>query len=168
MGKGCKFCPSCNSANGPRSFVCKSCAKPFTMKIKAKKTPLPVKPVPTAIAVLPKKRHRRTKEQMLLAEGKKPIIQKEFNWTELKKGDEIRVLGGGPYWPREPEDGGNISIGYSGIFTVKYVDEQGIHATGKQEDNGHCYIFCGKEHKSKTGTVMSPHRIAKINRRVKE
>lgn len=166
MPRGTKICHSCNSVNGPRAYSCKSCAAPFTLKRKPKLPPEPVAKSNTALP--PKKRKRRTKEQMLLAQGKKPVVQKDFNWRDLKKGDEIKVLGGGPYWPREPEDGGDISIGYSGIFTVKYVDEHGIHAYGKNEDNGHSYIYMGVTRKSNSGTIMATHKIAKVNRRIKD
>lgn len=36
MPRGSKICPNCNTGNGPRAYVCKSCDQPFAFKAKSK------------------------------------------------------------------------------------------------------------------------------------
>lgn len=165
MSRGKKTCPSCKKEVGPRTKICSCGHAFFSAQPQVDRTTF-IKPKPMAKPVQVIKQKRKVRTPVINA--RKEIVQKDFNWRELKKGDEIRVLEGGPFWPREPEDGGNIEIGYRGVFTVKHLDDHGIHAYGKSEDNGHSYIFCGEPRKSNSGTMMVAHKIAKINKRIKD
>ena len=98
----------------------------------------------------------------------RPPKTQVIDWTLLEHGDLIKVKqGSGPYWL--DEDGEKMPMGYKGIFRVKRLDSQGIHAYPvKSPDSGHCYIYMGKKTRAETGTFMRPHRIRKLNKRIKK
>src|SRR6188768_2776846 len=103
--------------------------------------------------------------------NKKPEFLKQekgdhkFNWKELQRGDRIKVLtGSGSYWPTETE---KVNMGYYGKFVVKYIDKNGIHATGNKKEGpmSHCYIWMGAEVVTPSGLVRAPHRVVKLKAR---
>lgn len=161
MGKGSKICPHCQESNGPRSFVCKRCLRGFVVKgVLQPDLTSTFNPgasgASTALAV---------------ADTRKQLKTKEVDFRELKKDDLFKVVSGGPVWPRSIENGGNIPIGYYGIFKVDYIDHEGIHAwpvKAKTEGGGKCYIYCATtQKKMESGTLMLPHHIVQVHRRIK-
>jgi hypothetical protein len=158
MGKGSKTCQFCSFITGPRSKNCPSCGKGFKLKDKVQPDLIPASGgspgASTALSV---------------AHSRKELGHKEVDFRELKKNDYFKVLGGGPVWPKAIEDGGDLACGYYGIFKVRYIDEEGIHAYGvKSADTGHSYIYMGPEKKMKSGTLMRPHKIVRVTRKVKD
>ena len=99
----------------------------------------------------------------------------KINWTELQKGDIIKVLGGGPVWKNSSEDfsallviedeeveeSNKIRMGYRGKYSVVSLDKNGIIAYGIEKNSGYCHIWMGAE-KVTEGLVKRPHRIVKI------
>lgn len=85
------------------------------------------------------------------------------DWKELQPGDHIRVSGG-PVWIGK--DLTETSMGYSGIYSVVSLDENGILARGIDKFSGYCHIWMGEEKKSDTGVIRRPHKISKLKRTV--
>ena len=82
------------------------------------------------------------------------------DFTTLKKGDEIRVVGGsGPYYTRE--NGEKLYLTDRGKYIVKNVDENGIHTHGK---HGYDYLYMGKKCPSEIldSITKAPHKIILI------
>lgn len=127
--KGKKTCPKCEELNGCRSLSCKNCNHKFlTSKSK------------------PKPQRRRIKRRKRW---------EEIDWTELQKGDTIKVVqGSGPYYINK--EGETTSFGYHGKFTVKWLDEDGIHALGK---HGHSFLYMGEEKEGITGTFLRKYKF---------
>jgi len=88
----------------------------------------------------------------------------EIDWKALKRGDKIRVKQNtGPY--SLDADGQKINMGYKGEFNVSFVDDNGIHAHGNDDEGpqSHCYIWMGAEKKNKfTSLVRKAHEIEKL------
>lgn len=86
----------------------------------------------------------------------------KVSWKTLEEGEIIKVVSGsGPYFNGKED---KISMGYSGIFRVKYTDETGIHAYPvKATESGHCFILM-KSTKSVCGLVNQPHRIRRLKK----
>lgn len=91
---------------------------------------------------------------------KKNSVSTKVNWQELANGDYIKVTSG-PVWLSK--DKTEIPMGYSGVFVVVGLDENGILAQGKDRTSGFCHIWMGKEILNDVGILKRPHRIAKIN-----
>lgn len=140
MGRGQKTCKSCGTHTGPRAFKCPKCGEPFEFKDK----------VPSCF--------------------KPEKGESVFDWRTLVRGDRIRVIAGsGPYYPKNSQRDEDIPMGYYGKFTVRYLDENGIHAYGnvKEGEQSHCYIFMNPEASglSKTGMMRVPHKIVKLRKK---
>lgn len=142
MSRGKKMCPNCGEGCGPRSLNCKSCGAAFTFN--------------------PKK----------LSLNK--VVKEKLDWHSLQRGDTIKVIAGtGPFFPYtnpESKQIEPIAVGHFGIFQVRSVEKDGIGAFeilpgGRQ--GGFCYIYMGKPKKGVTGTVMRPHKIKRVIRRIK-
>tara|TARA_Y100001938_G_C8082472_1_gene429976 strand:+ start:1444 stop:1845 length:402 start_codon:yes stop_codon:yes gene_type:complete len=83
------------------------------------------------------------------------------DWKSLKRGDVVKsVQGYGPYWINE--EGERESMGYYGLFKVRYVEDDGIGAYpygSKQKHGGFHFLYMGKEKKSITGGVSRSHKL---------
>lgn len=89
-------------------------------------------------------------------------VVRDFNWTDLEKGDKIKV-GGGPYFLH---DGELIPMGYRGKFIVEKVDDKGIQAWGIDKNAGFAHIYMGPDHQSsETGVYKTRHKILKLKRK---
>lgn len=90
----------------------------------------------------------------------KVVQDKNFEWTQLVKGDLIKVVSGsGPTYKGAVEV---IAMGYRGIFRVSELDKNGIHAYPvKAHEAGHCFIVM-KPITSACGLVIKPHRVRKL------
>lgn len=92
--------------------------------------------------------------------SKNKSLAKVSNWKELAEGDYIRASGG-PVWIGK--GGEELPMGYSGIFSVISLDENGILACGKDKTSGFCHIWMGREMVNACGIHKRPHRISKLN-----
>lgn len=89
-------------------------------------------------------------------------IVKDFVWSELEKGDKIKV-GGGPYFLSGSE---LIPMGYRGKFVVEKVDEKGICAWGIDKNAGFVHIYMGPDYQNKeTGVWKVKHKILKLKKK---
>jgi len=87
---------------------------------------------------------------------------KDFNWTELEKGDKIKV-GGGPYFLNTGE---LIPMGYRGKFVVESVDKNGILAWGIDKNAGFAHIYMAGDIQNKeTGVWKTKHKLIKLKQR---
>lgn len=86
-------------------------------------------------------------------------LHKVSDWKSLESGDHIRVSGG-PVWPSD--DSTEKPMGYSGIFEVVKLDDNGIVARGFGGASGYCHIWMGEEKLSSTGMIKRPHKISKL------
>lgn len=89
----------------------------------------------------------------------------KIDWKSLQKGDTIKVSGGGPFFLKKGtlEE---VSMGYSGLFSVCAVDENGIQAIGIDKFSGFCHIWMNGEGVSSTGVNKRPHSVYKVEKRV--
>lgn len=113
--KGQKICGFCQGINGCRSYKCKHCLKEFISN----------KIVRSSLQRPKGKKNRKWKRVL--------------DWTELKKGDKIKVKGGPKYLS---QNGSMVKFGYDGFFKVLALDGYGIHANGNKHEgpSNHCYI----------------------------
>lgn len=96
------------------------------------------------------------------SEKKTLKIVKNFDWTQLERGDKIKV-GGGPYYLHEGE---LIPMGYRGKFIVEKVDDKGIRAWGIDKNAGFAHIYMGPDFRSpETGIYKTKHKILKLKRK---
>jgi hypothetical protein len=88
---------------------------------------------------------------------RKPRQFKTVDWTELEKGDVIKLIGGhGPYMMI---DGQRHNIGVPpGQYKVRKLDDNGIHAL---RGINHFFIYMGEEKESAIG-VSAPHKFKKV------
>jgi rRNA maturation protein Nop10 len=143
MPRGQKKCDNCGELTGPRAHNCPNCGHKFTFN--------------------PKKY------------SPNKVVKEPFDWRNLKKGEFIKSIGGhGPFYPTTNHETGEkeiVPMGHYGIFKVEFVDNQGIGAYEvhkNHQSGGFCYLYMGKPKLSKvTDTVMRPHKIKKVIRRVK-
>ena len=143
MGRrGQKLCPNCNQACGPRTLACPECGQAFSFNLKK----------PSLIKV--------TKEKL--------------DWHNLQRGDTVKVITGtGPFFPYtnpETKQIEPIAMGHFGIFQVRSVGRDGISAfqiLPGGANGGHCYIYMGKPRIGVTGTVMLPHKLKRVIKRVR-
>lgn len=82
------------------------------------------------------------------------------NWKDLSVGDYIKSSGG-PVWI--DKDGNEMSMGYSGTYSVLGLDENGILAQGRDKTSGFCHIWMAKEFVNCFGIHKRPHKIFKLN-----
>lgn len=82
------------------------------------------------------------------------------DWKNLSVGDYIKVAGG-PVWI--DQNGTELPMGYSGIFSVIDLDKNGILACGKYKNSGFCHIWMAEEIVNNCGIHKRPHKIAKLN-----
>jgi hypothetical protein len=158
MGKGIKICSVCGLSTGPRAF---HCPNGHGFIIKGKKQP---------DLVSASNNDAKASNEITISDSRKQLKHKEVDWKLLVKNDVIKVVSGGPLWPRKTEDGGDVPFGYYGIYSVKSIDEQGILAypLKAKTEAGACYIYMGEEKKMKSGSLMRPHKIMKVHRKVKD
>ena len=94
---------------------------------------------------------------------KKPQKHKRLlveDYTTLKKGDIIRVVGGsGPYHIDENNDRHYLTD--RGVYIVKEIDDKGIHAYGTGMYTGYSFLYMGRKRKSNLcyNLYSSPHKI---------
>jgi len=190
MGRrGQKICPSCSQTTGPRSFKCPNCNYNFQFKIKTKKkTKTQIETKPKIIKTFNKIGQGKKQcscgtiigvRTRVCSSCNKSFIftpkclkekRKKINWRELQKQDYFRVMvGSGPYYPVDKETGiERINMGYSGIFRVAYLEDNGIHAYPiTKGESGHCFIYMGPKEKAKNGLVRRPHKIVKVKPRIR-
>jgi len=95
----------------------------------------------------------------------RPIRGREVNWRHLNHGDVIKVTqGSGPYW-EDSETGERVGLGEHGIFTVKHVTKDGIHAFPKN-GHSHSFIYMGDKYYTEYGYVGVAHKISLIKKKV--
>ena len=177
MSKGKKKCEKCEHETGPRSKTCPKCSHVFKKKHRKPKV------------LSGGGRGRKTCTHCGTVQGVRvkfcTICHKPFqfvpssmkekrtlvNWRELEPGYHIRVIvGSGPYWPTENEWGfeEKIHMGYYGIYTVKQLAKDGIHAYPvSKHEAGHCFIYMGETVKSDTGLIRAAHKIVKVKRKIR-
>lgn len=141
-----KECPKCKHKSGVRTIQCKCGYGFFNDDGKPKK--------PNKLLATPPQWNNNCE-----VKRHKPPPQYTTNWTNLEKGDRIKVKSdSGPRMIMS--DGVDICIGHHGVFTVYKLDLNGIHAHGK---HGYVFLWMGKETFSKdTGILRKPHKIRKI------
>lgn len=89
-----------------------------------------------------------------------PRRSQVLDWRSLKSGDKIRVIGGtGPYYVGA--DGIRTYFTERGIYTVRGVDKNGIHA---YDGTGYCFLYMGLCQKSTLidNIIKEPHKILQI------
>ena len=140
-----KPCPKCQKHNGVRTLTCE-CGFEFR-----KSKPYKIKQTTNKPKVLPVLSE-------LTPEPKK-INSKSVPWTDLEKGDKVKVSkDSGPRMVLS--DGVEVCIGHHGVFTVHKLDLNGIHAYGK---NGYAFLWMGQEEFSKeTGIRRTQHKIKRL------
>tara|TARA_R100000700_G_C3120279_1_gene109580 strand:- start:287 stop:682 length:396 start_codon:yes stop_codon:yes gene_type:complete len=93
--------------------------------------------------------------------GRKVKTNELKDWKSLKRGDVVKSIQGyGPYWINE--DGERESLGYYGLFKVRYVEKDGIGAYpygAKQRHGGFHFLYMGKEKESITGGISRSHKL---------
>lgn len=134
LKRGQKLCKNCNQINGARAHTCKHCNNEFKAGATSKN-----KPVKT----------RKTKK-----------YEEITDWTNLKNGDRIKVVGRSGNYYQTP-DGERQYLTDAGLYTVQHVDSLGLHVY----DGGYGYIYMGPEVPSAVIPNMyrSPHKILKAN-----
>lgn len=85
--------------------------------------------------------------------NKRKAKTEKVNWKELSKGDKIKVRGGSVY--------NSHTIPRRGIFIVKKVDEDGIHAY-PLKGGGHAFINMTQTGLNKFGFYNEPHKVRKV------
>lgn len=88
-------------------------------------------------------------------------ISKVKDWQSLQPGDQIKVSGG-PVWISK--DTTEMSMGYSGTYSVVELDKNGILARGLDKFSGYCHIWMGEEKVNEIGILKRPHRVSKLKR----
>lgn len=134
LKRGQKLCKNCNGINGARSHVCKHCNNEFKAGAVAKNKP---------------------------TKTRKPKKYEEItDWTSLKAGDKIKVIGRSGNYYVNP-DGERQYLTDAGLYTINDIDDTGLHVY----DGGYGYIYMGPEVPSKIIPNMyrSPHKIVKAN-----
>ena len=174
MPKGKKTC-QCGLEVGPRSKKCPKCNHVF--KKKEKKI--------TSLGGIGRGRKKCScgficgPRQKICPKCNKPFQfipsnMKEkrtpINWRELEPGHTIRVIiGSGSYWPiTNGEIEEQVNMGYYGIYKVKNLGKNGIHAYPiSKHEAGHCFIYMGETVKSESGLVRAAHKIVKVKRKIR-
>lgn len=97
-------------------------------------------------------------EPFEMKKGRKtPKKKRVDDYTTLKKGDVIRVIGGsGPYY--ESIDGERQYLTDRGKYLVESIDNNGIHSYGS---TGYNYLYMGKKCRSHLldRIIKEPHKI---------
>jgi hypothetical protein len=134
LKRGQKKCTECDFINAARQRVCKNCGHRFMSK-------------------------------------NTPIKGEILDWKKLEPGALVRVIQGtGPYMissrdtvenDEKIKAGDKICIGYTGVYKVLKLDENGIQAYGNTAANGgFTYLYMGPSKLSNlTGTYLEPYRL---------
>lgn len=136
LKRGQKLCKNCNNINGARSHTCKHCQFEF-IKSDGVKSKF--------------KKKKRSKKYL------------KINWTDLIKGDRIKVFkGGGTYYINDM--GEKIYMSRPGIYTIEGKDDRGL-IVYSNKNGGFGYIYMDKETRSSSveNLYRAPHKIAKLN-----
>jgi len=143
MPRGQKLC-RCGHKNGPRAKSCSKCDVKFAFAAKK---------------FSPNKVEKKSED---------------LDWKQLQKGDYIKsVAGYGPFYPTTDEvteEFVAMPMGHYGVFVVAFVDENGIgaHEVLVDSNGGFCYLYMGEEKLSSvTETVLRPHKLYRITRRLR-
>ena len=143
--KGQKICPSCKKPCGCRTLVCK-CGYEFIHKSQQKK-------------------YKSSGPGQIKKTVNKNLVE---NWRELEPGEYIKVIkGSGPYCLIENDEcEERVGMGYCGVFKIKGIGEDGIHAYPEgRGESGHCFIYMGEECTSTSGLIKLPHKIIRVKRK---
>jgi hypothetical protein len=90
---------------------------------------------------------------------KRPRLQKNFDWTQLNKGDTIRVVGGsGPYYRQQ--NGDKQYLTERGIYYIVEVCDEGL-SVQSHKGGGREFLYMGPVCKSPwcTNLYRSPHKL---------
>ena len=90
---------------------------------------------------------------------KTPRMQKHFDWTELNKGDIVRVVGGsGPYYKQK--NGEKQYLTDRGIYHIIDVCAEGLTLHSRRS-GGTEFLYMGPVRKSPwcTNLYRSPHKL---------
>ena len=167
-----KSCPNCQKSYGVRTLKC-SCGFEFRKKKPYKRA------VPHKTKKILNKKKNIVKPKHVVKKSSKKFPKKPFKkpppilsklkptpkpkisvvWTDLEKGDKIRVFkDSGPRMILS--DGVEVCIGHYGVFTVHRLDLHGIHVYGK---NGYAFLYMGNnQFFAKTGIKRIKHKIKKL------
>jgi len=99
-----------------------------------------------------------------------PVKNQINNWKNLEKDSYFKVVqGSGPYYIASKDSeshkvGEKVCMGYTGVFKVVKVEENGILSYGLSNKNaGYSFIYMGPSKTSKeTGIKMEPHKLVKV------
>ena len=95
---------------------------------------------------------------------RKSKTQTIHDWTELEKGDFIKVFQGtGSYYLNS--EGDRVYLSVPGAYKVYSTDENGIHCYGVGKRNsGMNYVYMGPHMRSPvfSSIYRNPHKIVKI------
>lgn len=154
MSRGNKICSKCSTSNGVRALYCVSCGTGFVIKDVKQPDLVSHNNINTKISpdILQKRQQLATINMI--------------DWQKLKRGELIKVTGGGPVWVNK--NGESEPMGYHGIFIIKEVNSDGILAcpTKNNKYNGSCYIYMGEDKVMKSGTFMKKHIIKLMKQKV--
>ena len=98
----------------------------------------------------------------------RPKIGKEIeNWSQLEKGDIIKVVkGSGPYWLGEEDENGvreKVCVGYSGKFKVMSAHADGLCVYGVGGNCGYAYLLMVIDPtKGDDLLIREPYKLAKV------
>jgi hypothetical protein len=83
--------------------------------------------------------------------------------NEIKTGEKVKVVAGtGPVYKNT--EGEILCMGYSGIFTVITIKDDGF--VGYSTNGGYAYIYMGEPYEDKfTGITKRPHKIVDPSRK---
>lgn len=85
-----------------------------------------------------------------------------IDWHELMPQDYVLVSGEGPYYLLE--NGEKVNMGHSGYFKVVRLDNKGIiGVAANTKCGGTVHIYMSEPAKSKTGTILRPHVVRKVD-----
>ena len=134
LKRGQKLCSNCNTINGVRSFNCKSCNHPFSMK--KKRVGFPVN------------------------RFRKKLVE---DFTTLNKGDKIKVIGrSGPY--HTDNDGNKHYLANRGKFTVDSIMKNGIMAYSEFGTNEFIYMGPDETSPILNSLTRSAHKVILIKK----
>lgn len=140
MSKGIKVCPSCSKGVGCRSFRC-PCGHEFLSN-----------KIVRSVLQRPKGKKNRKWKRVL-------------DWRELKKGDKVKVVGGGMSYSNQ-DNTTHYRFGYRGTFVISRLDGTGIHASQNEREGVNCHCFLRMVVNSPInpnlpGVTVRPYRLRK-------
>ena len=98
--------------------------------------------------------------------GRKRYNKPVSNWSELKRGDCFRVVGGSGSYYVSPDTGERTYMSSKGKYIVNRITRDGILAYGIGKNNTGCeFIYMGEHEKSQLCDNMynAPHKLIRIN-----